>query len=298
MSIRTKAVMAVSALGLACFVPAGPAHAADVFPSQDACHARNNSAPAGNCGPFTLVMKENFNAVQVPAGAFSGCVDGSFACSGLKSKYPTYYAELGAYPTGWPDTAGNGADGNSGPVPGEYHPEKAVSVIKDASGDGQMRVHMTSTGSLNSVAAVVPRKCTFRYGKFTERTRVSSLARRFKMAHLHYAPEEIDYPEAGGSFGQDPISEFTHGFNESGADAAGNSSWTSWHTFSQEVVPNHVRFYIDGKLFKTVNADYPKTTEWVLQNESALGVSESYVSGAAKSVDIDTSWIACYVYQS
>jgi hypothetical protein len=295
MTMKTKAFAATAAFGLACFLPSAPAHAADVFPSQDACHAVNNSAPAGNCGPFTLAMKENFNAVQVPAGVFSGCVDGSFACAGLKSKYPAYYAELGAYPTGWPDTAGNGADGNSGPVPGEYHPERAVSVVKVGT-DGQMRVHLTSTGALNSVAAVVPRKCTFRYGKFTERTRVSSLARRFKMAHLHYAPEEIDYPEAGESFGKDPVSEFTHGFSESGADAAPNASWTTWHTYSQEVVPGHVRFYIDGRLFKTVNADYPKTTEWVLQNESALGVSKSYVSGAPTSVDIDTSWIWCGKY--
>lgn len=295
MKLVRRALMATTAVG-ALLCAAVPASAADTFPSADACHAVNNNMPSGNCGKFKQVTALNFNAVQVPAGAFSGCVDGSFACSGLKSRYPSYYNTLGAYPSGWPDTAGNGADGNSGPVPGEYHPEKAVSVIKTAAGDGQLQVHMTSTGSQNSVAALVPRQCTFRYGKFTERTQVSSLNRRFKMAHLHYAPEEIDYPEAGGSFGQDPVSEFTHGFSESGADAAGNSAWTGWHTYSQEVVPGQVRFYYDGRLFKTVKADFPKTTEWVLQNESALGVSTGYVSGQPLSVDIRTTWLTCYSY--
>lgn len=295
MKLVRRALMATAAVG-ALLCAAVSASAADTFPSADACHAVNNNMPSGNCGKFKQVTALNFNAVQVPAGAFSGCVDGSFACSGLKTKYPSYYSTLGAYPSGWPDTAGNGADGNSGPVPGEYHPEKAVSVIRTAAGDGQLQVHMTSTGSRNSVAALVPRQCTFRYGKFTERTQVSSLNRRFKMAHLHYAPEEIDYPEAGGSFGQDPVSEFTHGFNESGADAASNSAWTGWHTYSQEVVPGQVRFYFDGRLFKTVKADYPKTTEWVLQNESALGVSTGYVNGQPSSVDIRTTWLTCYSY--
>lgn len=294
MILLRRALMAMLAVGALLLVLAAPAPAADTFPAQDACHTVNNSAPSGNCGAFTQVYRETFNASAVPVGAFSGCVDGSFACSGLKTKYPALYAGLGAYPSGWPDTAGSGADGNSGPVPGEYHPEKTVSVQKVT--DGMLRVHMTSTGSSNNVAALVPRKCTFRYGKFTERTRISSLARRFKMAHLHYSPKEIDYPEAGGSFGQDPISEFTHGFAESGADAAPNSAWDEWHTYSQEIVPGQVRFYFDGRLFKTVKADYPDTTEWVLQNESALGVSRAYVKGQPTSVNVDTTWLTCYRY--
>lgn len=288
-----RALTASTAVG-ALVLASGAASAADTFPSQDACHTTDNNTPRGNCGPFTQVYAENFNAAVAPVGSFSGCVDGSFACSGLKTKFPAYYAGLGAYPTGWPDTANSGADGNNGPVPGEYHPEKAVSVLKASNGDGQMRVHMTSTGRLNSVAAVVPRKCTFRYGKFSERLIVRTRTPGFKMAHLHYAPEEIDYPEAGQTFATDPVSEFTHGFKESGADVAPNSAWTSWHTYSQEIVPGAVRFYLDGKLVKTVSADYPKSTEWVLQNESALGDVQGAAAGA--SVNIDTTWLACWKY--
>lgn len=276
------------------FLGGSRANAADVFPSADACHVTNNSSPAGNCGKFKLLERETFNEATEPAGTFSGCSGSTFVCSGAANT--PYRNTLGAYPVGWTDTAGHNGDGNAGPVPGDYRPDKAASVINSGT-DGQLKVHMSYSAATgrNTVAAMVPLACrNLRYGKFTERTRVTSLNRRFKMAHLHYAPEEIDYPEAGGSFGQDPISEFTHGFNESGADAAPNSSWTSWHTFSQEITRNRVAFYIDGKLFKTVNADYPKATEWVLQNESALGVSSQYVAGAPASVDVLTSWITCY----
>jgi len=289
---RTLAV--AGALGLACLVPSAPAHAADVFPSQDACHAKDNAMPKGNCGVFTQVYAENFNAQTVPVGAFNSCAgDGDYRCAGLKSSYPRYYSTLGAYPSGWPDTAGNGADGNSGPVPGTYRPEKTVSVVKVGT-DGMLRVKMTYSGGRNSVAVVVPTKCNFRYGKVTERLIVRGpLSDRFKMAHLRYTPDEIDYPEAGGQFGSDPVSAFTHGFAESGADAAPNSAWTSGHTYSTEIVPGKVRFYFDGRLFKTVSADYPRSAYWVLQNESALGIDS--VSGPT-SQTIDTSWITCYKY--
>lgn len=288
-----RALLATAATGALVCALGTPAPAASTFPSADACHVTNNNTPQGNCGPFIQVMKENFNAVQASVGSFSGCVDGSFACAGLKTKYPAYYAELGAYPSGWDDTAGSGADGNNGPVPGEYHPEKAVSTIKDGT-DGMMRVHMTSNGHLNSVAAVVPRQCTFRYGKFTERTIVRTLTPGYKMAHLHYSPDEIDYPEAGGTFAGDSVSAYTHGFKESNTTVAPNSAWTSWHTYSQEIVPGHIRFYFDGRLVRDLAATYPRSTEWVLQNESALGDVQGAAAGS--SVDIDTTWLTCYKY--
>lgn len=292
--IRMKTGAAVAALALACLVPsAGTATAADTFPSQDACKVTDNNAPSGDCGAFTQVYRENFNAVQAPVGAFSGCVDGSFACSGLKAKYPAYYAGLGAYPSGWPDTAASGADGNNGPVPGYYRPEKTVSTVKPGT-DGMLRVRMTSNGSSNAVAAVVPRKCTFRYGKFTERTIVRTATPGFKMAHLRYSPDEVDYPEAGGTFDGDTVSAYTHGFKESNTTVAPNSAWTSWHTYSTEIVPGHVRFYFDGKLVRDIAATYPRSTEWVLQNESALGNVKGAAAGS--SVSIDTTWLTCYKY--
>lgn len=295
MKILRRALMALVAVGALLLALSTPATAA----SQDACHATNNSMTAAACGKFTRVEGLNFNAVQVPVGAFSGCAgDGDFRCAGLRTAYPAYYSTLGAYPRGWYDTANpkNHSNGNSRTFGGEYRPDTTMSVIKDAAGDGQLKVHMfrpTGAGD-NNVAAPVPRQCMgLRYGKFTERTRVTARTDGFKMAHLRYTPNEIDYPEAGENFSSDPVSEFTHGFRESGADVAPNSAWTGWHTYSTEIVPGQVRFYLDGALVKTVAADFPDAADWVLQNESSLG--GGYAAHGA-SADVLTSWLACYTY--
>lgn len=288
------ALAAGAAAGALVCATALPAGAADTFPAQDACHRSDNYTPRGNCGPFTQVYAEDFGSQSVPVGAFSGCAgDGDFRCEGLKTSYPRYYSTLGAYPRGWTDTAGHNGDGNSGPVPGDYRPDTTMSVYKTAANDGQMRVRMRYVNGRNQVAAPVPLKCNFRYGKVSERLIVRGpLSDRFKMAHLRYTPDEIDYPEAGGTF-KDPVYEYTHGFASSAAQAAPNSAWTSWHTYSTEIVPGRVRFYFDGRLFKTVNGDFPTSAYWILQNESALGVGS--VSGPTTQT-IDSTWLACYRY--
>jgi hypothetical protein len=156
-------------------------------------------------------------------------------------------------------------------------------------------MYRPSAGGDNHVAAVVPRRCMdLRYGKFTERLVVRSLVNGYKMAHLRYTPNEVDYPEAGGNFHSDPVSLFTHKFNETGADVASNSAWTSFHTYSTEIVPDKIRFYFDGKLVKTVNADFPDHADWVLQNESALAGG---YAAKGSSIKIDTTWVTCYAYQ-
>lgn len=300
--IWSRALLALVAVGVLLLAAWGTGSAgasqtaqpkAAVTASQDACHTTDNATPRGNCGLFTQVYAENFNGGNVPVGAFSSCAgEGNFKCAGLKTKYPRYYGTLGAYPVGWQDTAGSGADGNNGPVPGDYRPDRTMSVVTNGT-DGQMRVAMKYTGGRNQVAAPVPVKCNFRYGKVTERTIVRGpLSDRFKMAHLRYTPDEIDYPEAGGTF-KDTVSAYTHGFASSAAQAGPNSAWTSWHTYSTEIVPGFVRFYFDGKLFKTVRGDYPRSAFWILQNESALGVSR--VSGPTTQT-IDSSWLTCYKY--
>ena len=282
--------------------PAGAAPtSAAVTVSQDACHTTNNNAPSGNCGAFHQVYRDNFNGYTVPVGSFTGCAgDGNFHCAGLKAKYRHTYDTLGAYPTGWYDTANpkNHSNGNSRTFGGEYRADDTtwIAPASSADADGQLHVRMYRPASGdNHVSAPVPLQCMgIRYGKFTERTHISARTNGFKMAHLRYTPNEVDYPEAGGNFASDPVSEFTHGFSESGADAAGNAAWTGWHNYSTEIVPGHVRFYFDGKLFKTVNADFPDAADWVLQNESSL--SGGYAAKGA-SVQIDSSWLTCYKYQ-
>lgn len=269
-----------------------PARAAAV---DDACHTPgSNSAPTGDCGPFQQIFRDTF-PTPVARGKFSDCAgEGSFDCGGLWAT-PTVRANWGAYPNGWADTATSGADGNGGRTFGGYYrPQSTVSIYKASNGDGQMRVRMyrpAEGGSVRS-AAVVPRKCmNLRYGKFTERFVVRTATDGYKMAHLHYTPDEIDYPEAGGNFRSDPVSWFTHGFSEDGGDVAANSEWTKWHTYSTEITPGKVRFYLDGKLVGTASGDNPRAGDWILQNEAALAGG---YAAKGSSVTIDTTWVSCY----
>jgi glycosyl hydrolase family 16 len=291
--------MAALAGAMATFLVPGGAGAANVFPSEDACHVRNNDTPTGDCGPFKQVFRDTFNNRTVAVGRFSDCNHSpdtpSAYCGGLTGADRTNWW---AYPTGWDDTATSGADGNGGrTLGGVYHPEDTVSVIRQSNGDGQLRVRMyrpAAGGPVHS-AAVVPRKCmALRYGKFTERLIVRTRTNGYKLAHLHYTPDEIDYPEAGGNFATDSVSAYTHGFTESNTTVAPASAWTAWHTYSQEIVPGRVRFYFDGKLVRTINGDYPRAGAWVLQNESALGGG---YAAPGSSVVIDTTGVTCYRYQ-
>jgi hypothetical protein len=305
--IRSRVLMALAAAGALLFALLGPwnagasqTDAAAVTASQDACHTVNNNMPKGNCGKFVQVYADNFNGGNVPVGAFSSCAgDGDFRCAGLKTKYPAYYTTMGAYPSGWPDTANpsNHSNGNSRRMGGEYRPEDTMSVVKNGT-DGVMRVRMwhqgggtsSSPAGLNHVAAPVPLKCmNLRYGKFSERWKVSGTLNGYKMAHLRYAGSEIDYPEAGGNFAGDPVSAFVHGFREYGTNGPG--SWTAAHTSTYEITPSGVTFYLDGKKIGSVSGNNPDTTAWVLQNESSLAGG---YAAAGTSVTLDTTWISCY----
>lgn len=293
-------VITALALSTAMFLVPSGASAADVFPSQDACHVTTNATPLGNCGPFVQVFRDTFNGRTTPVGKFSDCdhnADTPAAyCGGLAG---SDRANWWAYPRGWFDTAETGADGNGGRTfGGEYRADDTISIGKQSAtnADGVLRVRMyrPAGGGLVHSAAPVPKKCmALRYGKFTERTRVLTRTNGYKMAHLHYSPDEIDYPEAGGNFATDTISAFTHGFAETNTTVAPNSAWTAWHTYSQEIVPGKVRFYYDGRLVRTVAGDYPRATAWVLQNESAL---DGGYAAPGSSVTILSTGVACYRY--
>jgi hypothetical protein len=299
MTMKTVAVAAAAVLGLAC---ATPTPSATVTASPTAvpavCHTTSGTVPAGDCGPFKQVFADSFSTV-VPVGSFTSCAgDGDFRCAGLKTKYPAVYNAWGAYPRGWYDTAhpANHSNGNGRTHGGEYRADDTVSVFKQPNADGQMRVRMyrPAAGGDNHVAALVPRACmNMRYGKFTERLIVRTRTDGFKMAHLRYSPDEVDYPEAGGNFSTDPVSWFTHGFSEDGGDVAPGSAWTAWHTYSTEITPSGVRFFLDGKLVGQTSGDFPEATPWVLQNESSL---DGGYAAPGSSVEIDTTWVTCYRY--
>jgi hypothetical protein len=242
--------------------------------------------PRGNTGRFRQVFATGFDG-GVPLGGFSDCGHNAETraayCGGLTGRWRT---DWWAYPSGWPDTAKSGADGNRGaPFGGTYEPQDTVWV---SGGAMHIRMFRPPTGGDNHVAAVVPKACmNMRYGKYSERFRVVRYAPGFKSAHLFYQGGfEIDYPE--NDWGS-TISAYTH----PGEASFGTSAkWSSWHTTSIEWTPGSIRFLLDGAVIGTTTtqvSDMPMS--WILQNESSI--QGPYAApGAVAQMDI--GWVACY----
>lgn len=292
MKTRTLVVATVASAAIAAALLTSSA--SGVTPSQDACHTTTNSLPSGNCGSFTQAFKENFNGDSIPLGKFSDCDHNpdskSAYCGGLST---ADRANWWAYPSGWEDTAKSGADGNTGaPFGGNYDPAKTVWVgpLNSGSTDGVLHVesYRPSAGGDNHVAAVVPKKCMDqKYGKYSERFKVTTNTKGFKSAHLFYAGgQEVDFPEGDWT---DRISGYVHPQETSVNTSA---KWTSWHTTSIEWVPGKVRLYLDGKLIKTSATALPKGS-WILQNESSI--EGPYAAPGAKA-ELVTTWVTCYKY--
>jgi len=245
-------------------------------------------APVGSLPGWHQLFVDDFTAT-IPQGAFSNCYNNTNTtqpyCTGLKS-YGSYYKNWWAYPTGWPDTARSGADGNTGaPFGGVYHPEDTVSVS-----NGAMHIHMyqPSTGGDNHSATVVPLACSNRqYGRYVERFKVVHADPGFKSAHLFYdGGYEIDFPE--NDYGQ-TISAYTH---PGEANFSTNATWTSWHTSVIEWTSGSIKFYLDGRLIGTTSTQIPHIKmSWILQNESSI-LGPYARPGAYAQLDID--WVACY----
>jgi hypothetical protein len=285
-------VLALAAL----FLDPLRAGAADL-PSQDACRVTGTAAPRGDCGSFKQIFREDFNGDSVPKGALSGCDhDGlndtpAAYCSGLAG---SARADWWAYPYGWADTAKSGADGNTGaPFGGIYDPAHTVWIgpYSGTNSDGVLHVdvYRPAAGGDNRVAAVVPRKCmAHRYGKYTERFRVTTGTVGFKSAHLFYqGGQEIDFPE--GDWTKN-LSGYVH---PQGTFVNTPATWTAWHTTSIEWTPGTVRMYLDGKLVKTSKTAMP-TASWVLQNESSIEGPHAAPGAKAK---MATTWVTCYAYR-
>ncbi|MDG4864377.1 glycoside hydrolase family 16 protein [Streptomyces sp. T-3] len=269
-------------------------------PSDEACGSVSRSMPRGDCGPFRQVFAEDFNGDVVALGAFSDCehnIDTKDAyCAGLPDDYREAWW---AYPTGWPDTAKSGADGNTGrEVGGVYHPEDTLSVgpADDGSGDGRMHIRLwrpSDGGDIHS-AAVVPRAVMDqRYGKFSARLKVVQPAPGYKSAWLHYGGGcEADFPEQNWT---DTITAFHHPCSGEGQGYFPTGErWTDWHTVSTEWTPDSVRFYLDGRLVGEDTRGVPdQPLDWVLQNESAL---YGPYAAPGSSAQLDITWVAAYAY--
>jgi hypothetical protein len=261
--------------------------------AADACRTTGTALPRGDCGPFWQVLAEDFNGDRVPLGSFDDCaheVDTSAAyCGGLTGAYRDNWW---AYPTGWPDTAGE----RGREVVGVYHPEDTVSVGPAENGDGRMFIRMwrpTDGGPVHA-AAVVPRAVMqMRYGKYSARIKVTALAPGYKSAWLHYGGGcEMDHPEGEWT---DDLTAFHHpcGGGEQGY-FPGADDWTQWHTVSTEWTPGEVRFFVDGRLVGHDTRQVPdRPLSWVLQNESAL---RGPGAAPGSSAQLDITWVAAYAY--
>lgn len=254
----------------------------------------SSCAPSGVCAPrgdlpgWKQLFVSDFPGA-VPVGAFSDCNSNintpQAACNGLR-RYADYYANWWAYPSGWPDTAKSGADGNGGaPFGGVYRPELTVSV-----GAGAMHIRMfrPRAGGENAVATVVPRKCMDRqYGRYSERFRVVHGDPGFKSAHLFYqGGYEIDYPE--NDYGA-TIAAYVH---PGQATFATRAKWSDWHTTAIEWKSGAVKFYLDGALIGTATDKVPNIKmSWILQNESSI-IGPYAAPGASAQLDI--AWVSCY----
>lgn len=264
--------------------------------------------PTGNINGWKQTFADNFSGA-VPVGAFSDCNHNTDTpqayCNGLKP-YGNYFANWWAYPTGWPDTAKAGADGNpkapaNSPggkteVGGQYHPEDTVSI-----GDGAMHIRMFRPNSgrqENHVATLVPRPCMDqKYGRYVERFKVVHADPGFKSAHLFYDNGyEIDYPESDSY--SDPFSAFTHytppnSNNSYTTSHSAGTGWTDWHTTVIEWTSSSIKFYVDGKIIGSTSSNIPNIKlSWVLQNESSILGPKFATPGNYAQLDLD--WVACY----
>ncbi|WP_234346036.1 glycoside hydrolase family 16 protein [Streptomyces sp. NRRL F-5755] len=151
-----------------------------------------------------------------------------------------------------------------------------------------------SGGDVHS-AAVVPKKLMDQaYGKFSARLKVTRAAPGYKSAWLHYGHGcELDYPEQNWT---DTIHAFTHACDGGRQDAFPTKArWTDWHTVSTEWTPDHVKYFLDGKLIGPARGTPDRPLSWIVQNESAL--YGPYAAPGSRA-NLQITWVAGYTYGS
>lgn len=290
MTVRTALIGA--AAGVLVLALAGPAPAAGA----------SNSLPRGDLPGWQQIYAENFNAAvaaPVPVGKFSGCDNNADTPAAFCSGLPKPWRDtLWAYPSGWPDTAKSGADGNDGaPFGGTYRPERTVSIGKGYDGTGTLKVAMfRPTGGDNVTGTVVPRKCMdLTDGRYSARVKVTTAQRGFKSAWLRYEGEraEVDYPEVD-DYTASNVAAFVHPGNNSVQTSA---RMTTAHTYTWERRGSTVTFYLDGVKLKSFPTRLT-TSSWIWQNESRIERDNSRADGGyaapGNRATVEITWATCY----
>lgn len=284
----SAAVAGALALVIACASPAPSAPAP-------------NSLPKGDLPGWDQIYAENFNSAvksPVPVGRFSGCDNNEDTpaafCSGLPAG--KWRDTLWAYPSGWPDTAKSGADGNDGaPYGGTYRPERTVSIGKGYDGTGTLKVAMFRPASAgptgdNVVGTVVPRKCMdLTDGRYSARVKVTKADDGFKSAWLRYEGEraEVDYPEVDG-YRTSNVAAFVH---PGGSNVQTSARMTTAHTYTWERRGSTVTFYLDGNKLRSFPTTLTRSS-WIWQNESRIEGGDYADPGNAATIEV--TWATCY----
>lgn len=287
--IISRALTALAAAGALLLALAGPSPAA----------SGPNSLPVGDLPGWRQIYAENFNravSAPVPVGRFSGCnnyADTPAAyCSGLPAGH--WRSTLWAYPSGWPDTAKSGADGNDGaPYGGTYQPQRTVSIGKGYDGTGTLKVSMyrPAAGGDNVVGTVVPRKCMdLTDGRYSARVKVTRADDGFKSAWLRYegAGAEVDYPEVDG-YRSSNVAAFVH---PQGWNVQTSAYMTTAHTYTWERRGSTVTVYLDGVKLKSGPATLTRSS-WIWQNESRIESGDYADPGDRATIEV--TWATCYV---
>jgi Glycosyl hydrolases family 16 len=254
------------------------------------------SAHAASGPSFSLKWSTDFGS-PVPVGSFSDCSSSTFQCQGLKSVSAPVYRNLGAYPTGWPDTCANPDDSGicpNGAEGGYYEPQADVSIS-----DHMMIIKESTNGSgVSSMAAMVPLQALNQtYGEFTETFRVTKETTGYKSAHLIVANandpvyNETDYPEGDWN---STFWAYQHNSGGGNADSYQGTTFTAWNTTTIEWYPGHMIFLLNGKVIGSSTANVQKVPGiWVWQNENS---TDGESAPANSTAEMEIKYAAVYTY--
>jgi beta-glucanase (GH16 family) len=231
--------------------------------------------PVGDLPGWRQIFTEDFGT-NVGLGSFPG--------SSYRSKWSVYL-------DGWPDTAAQSENANSG-----YYPSRVVSVE-----NGILSKHLHVENGVAMSAAIYPTIGYQTYGRYSVRFRADPIP-GFKVAWLLWPESDDNLRDGEIDFPEGDLNDTIYGFmHHTGAAATSDqdyvqtgATFSGWHTATVEWSPGRVTYILDGAVHKTVTTRVPSTPmEWVLQTESCLGHCQP---GASVSGNVQIDWVAAWSY--